>query len=72
MTIDNVNKSKLVPKKDYKNNRLISGKLQLCESKLEIPANKIYSIISLKMNQCHNLCDFDNILWRHRVDLLLH
>ena len=72
MTIDNVNKSKLVPKKDYKNNRLISGKLQLCESKLEIPANKIYSIISLKMNQCCNLYDFDNILWRHRVDLLLH
>ena len=34
MTIDNINKSKLVPKKDYKTNRLISGALQLSDSKL--------------------------------------
>ncbi len=34
MTIDNMNKSKLVPKKDYKTNRLTSGKLQLSDSKL--------------------------------------
>ncbi|XP_028406864.1 mini-chromosome maintenance complex-binding protein-like [Dendronephthya gigantea] len=32
MTIENLNKSKLVPKKDYKTNRLTSGKLQLSDN----------------------------------------
>jgi hypothetical protein len=36
MTIENINKSKLVPKKDYKSNRLISGAFQLSDSKLVV------------------------------------
>ena len=62
MTIDNINKSKLVPKKDYKTNRLFSGALQLSDNTHMVIDETVLEEGQLDSNGVQNLAAINHVI----------
>ena len=62
MTIDNINKSKLVPKKDYKTNRLLSGGLQLSDNTHMVIDETVLEEGQLDNNGVQNLAAINHVI----------